>query len=114
MTTADVTAEIGDLCTLPTAERPLRANEFDDLFRSGVAEIVRIDDTGLELLLEPGWRDTALDLAQRETACCSFFTFTFPATDEAGRIRMRVTVPTAHVHVLDAMTLRAQRARGEE
>lgn len=112
MTAADVTAEIGDLCALPTAARPLRAAEFDDLFRHGVVEVVRIDDVALDLLLDHRWRKAARDLARRETACCSFFTFAFRAADDKARAWMRIAVPTEHVRILDAVAESARAARG--
>jgi hypothetical protein len=34
---------VPDACTLPTVEQPLRAQEFDDLFRDALTEVHRID-----------------------------------------------------------------------
>jgi DNA-binding transcriptional MerR regulator len=62
-------------CTLPTAERPLRLAEFDDLFAAGVRSVDRIDRARvrLELEPEPGAAARAADLVMRETRCCGFF-----------------------------------------
>jgi hypothetical protein len=48
---------------------------------------------------------TARDLTGRETACCSFFTFTFAAAGDV--VHVDVQVPDAHVDVLDALADRA-------
>jgi hypothetical protein len=37
----------------------------------------------------------------RETACCSFFTFTLTAT--GGALELAVAVPDSHVEVLDGL-----------
>ena len=95
-----------DACTLPTAERPLRVAEFDDLFSSVTAverpsaTLLRLDLAGDDDLLE-----TARDLAARETACCSFFTF--KVTRAPDGVRMDVVVPEARVDILDALAKRA-------
>ena len=106
-------AEIGDLCTLPTAERPLRAAEFDELFRQGVEDITRLDDTALDLLLNAEWSEPARELAAREAACCSFFAFSFRIADDPLRTWMRITVPAAHARILDAVADSARAAKGQ-
>jgi hypothetical protein len=88
-------------CTLPTAERPLRVAEFDELFASGLLGVERVAPTHLRLVLEPALEVRARDLAARETACCSFFEFAFTAT--ASELLLDVVVPPAHVDVLDAL-----------
>jgi hypothetical protein len=93
-----------DACTLPTAERPLRVAEFDDLF-SFVVRAERRDPQRLELVLRRIVEAPARDLARRESECCSFFTFEFVAVDEA--VVMRIGVPPEHVAVLDALEARA-------
>jgi hypothetical protein len=53
-------------------------------------------------------------LADAETACCSFFTFTvtrLPA-DDGIAVALDVEVPPAHVDVLTALLSRAEPARG--
>jgi hypothetical protein len=95
-----------DACTLPTLDRPLRVAEFDDLFASVTAverpspTLLRLDLAGDDDLL-----GTARDLAARETACCSFFTFT--VTRAPDGVRMDVAVPDARVDILDALAERA-------
>jgi hypothetical protein len=91
-----------EACTLPTAERPTRLAEFDDLF-ARVRGVTRAEPTRLALELEPR-ADVAArcaDLVVRETECCSFFTFALVAT--GGSVRLEVTVPGAHTGVLDAL-----------
>jgi hypothetical protein len=94
-----------DACTLPTAERPLRLTEFDDLFATALRNQQRIAATQLRWRLHPGAETTARELARRECACCSFFTFTF--STDGGDLLLDVTVPGAHVDVLDALEARS-------
>ncbi|GAA0793635.1 hypothetical protein GCM10009524_00840 [Spirilliplanes yamanashiensis] len=94
-----------EACTLPTADRPLRLAEFDDLFATALRAQRRMAPTRLRWHLDPAAETTA----GRETACCSFFTFTFaaPGTQGAGALHLDVQVPAAHVDVLDALAERA-------
>jgi hypothetical protein len=96
---------IPDSCTLPTAERPLRVAEFDDLFGTSLRGVERLDDTTLQLTLDAGAETRARELAGRETACCSFFRFDFSPAGES--VAMRVSVPATQVAVLDALAGRA-------
>ena len=92
-----------DACTLPTAERPLRVAEFDDLFTF----VVRAERRGpqqLDLVLRSIVEGPARDLARRESECCSFFTFEFESI--ADDLLMRIGVPPQHVEVLDALQTR--------
>ncbi|WP_328332148.1 hypothetical protein OHA70_13305 [Kribbella sp. NBC_00382] len=98
-------------CTLPTAEQPLRIAEFDKLFADGLRGLERRAPTVLELTLDAAAEATARDLTARETSCCSFFRFTF-TPDSARTVRLQVTVPPAHVDVLDALAARAAKAAG--
>lgn len=90
-------------CTLPTADQPLRAAEFDDLFATAVTGAQRPAPSRLTLQLTPTPEvaATAAGLAMKETGCCSFFTFALTAT--GGELSLDVTVPPAHVAVLDAL-----------
>ncbi|WP_454197239.1 hypothetical protein [Nocardia sp. Marseille-Q1738] len=97
-----------EACTLPIAERPLRVAEFDRFFASSVRRSVRPEPTRLELLLADGTEAAGRDLADRESSCCSFFAFGFDA-GESGTL-MRITVPTEHVDVLDALEARVDAA----
>jgi hypothetical protein len=98
-------------CTLPTAERPLRVAEFDALFTAAVRGVDRPSRTRLNLDLEAS-EDVAAQtagLAVRETACCSFFTFTLTAT--GGGLDLGIAVPDSHVEVLDALAARVAEVR---
>jgi hypothetical protein len=97
-------------CTLPAAERPLRLAEFSAVFDEAVLDARRIEPTRLRLDLDPG-RETAArvaGLAAAETECCSFFGFTLTVT--GGGLTLDITVPAAHVAVLDALAATAGRA----
>jgi hypothetical protein len=94
-------------CTLPTAEQPLRLAEFDDLFASALLAQHRPAPTLLRWQLHPAAEQKARELAERETACCSFFTFTFTSTP--GHLQLDVAVPAAYVEVLDALAERTPR-----
>jgi hypothetical protein len=96
---------VPEACTLPTAEQPLRVAEFDALFSAALRDSNRPAPTMLRLLLDRPAEAAARDLAARETACCSFFTFAFDERD--GQLVMTVTVPAAHIDVLDGLARRA-------
>jgi hypothetical protein len=99
-------------CTLPTAERPLRAAEFDGLFGEAVTGVERVGPGRLRLALRasPQVAGRAAELVTAETACCSFFTFTLTAT--GGRLVLDVDVPAAYIDVLDALAARAVAVTG--
>ena len=99
-------------CTLPTVEQPLRAKEFDDLFREAVTAVHRIDAHRARLALrpEPQVAARAADLAVRETQCCSFFGLALSAT--GGELTLVITAPPDQVAVLDALVDRARAAAG--
>lgn len=90
-----------DACTLPTAERPFRAAEFDQLFADHLRGANRIAPRTLELTLDPASRATVEDLTAREIECCSFFTFTL--SSDADQLQLRITVPPAQTAVLDGL-----------
>jgi hypothetical protein len=96
---------VPEACTLPTAERPLRLAEFDDLFATALRGQQRMSPTRLCWRLDPAAEQTARDLAGRESTCCSFFSFTFVPAD--GVVQLDVEVPAAHEEVLDALAERA-------
>ncbi|MEU8221670.1 hypothetical protein [Kribbella sp. NPDC048915] len=89
-----------EACTLPTAERPFRVAEFNELFAEHLRRADRVDAQTLDIVLDPESRTTVEDLTARETACCSFFTFTLTGTAE---LHLRITVPPAQTAVLDGM-----------
>lgn len=95
-----------DACTLPTAERPTRVAEFDDLFATAVTWVERPEPTRLRLGLpaDPEVAGRAANLAVRENDCCAFFTF---ALTTSGRtVHLEVTVPPAYAEVLDGLAAR--------
>ncbi|GAA1745067.1 hypothetical protein [Luedemannella helvata] len=100
-------AWVPDACTLPTAERPLRLAEFDELFTRAVRGGERLGARHLRVTLAggPDLAESVRDLAARETECCSFFDFTVTAP-EPGLVRLDIEVPAARIDVLDAWAAR--------
>jgi hypothetical protein len=98
-------------CTLPTEQRPLRAAEFDELFAGALIGLDRAAPNRLRLVLDATAEPTARDLTARETECCSFFDFTF-GRGEGGSLMLDITVPAAHIDVLDALAARAEACDG--
>ncbi len=96
-----------DACTMPTGERPLRLTEFDNLFATAVRSVERRGtDVRMHLAGGAGLADRVRDLTERETSCCSFFTFAIDGTDQD--VTLDISVPPARQAVLDALTARAQ------
>jgi hypothetical protein len=96
-----------EACTLPTAERPLRVAEFDELFATSLRGLERPSPATLRMNLDPDpdVAERAAGLVMRETECCSFFTFSLVAT--GGQLRLDIAVPSTQVSVLDALQARA-------
>lgn len=103
--TMDDEAWVPQACTLPTAQRPLRLAEFDELFATAVHGQQRLSPTRLRWRLDPAAEAMARDLAERENQCCSFFAFTF--AEAGGELQLDVDVPAAYVDVLDGLAARA-------
>ena len=97
-----------DACSMPTAERPLRLAEFEALFAASVRNVTR-DEHGVRLHLEgdSGLRGRVRDLAERETACCSFFTFAIEGSND--KVVVDISVPESRREILDALADRAER-----
>lgn len=96
-----------EACTLPTADRPLRLAEFDALFASSVRSVVRRDDeVTVHLTGGDGLLESVRDLAERETACWSFFTFLIDGADDD--FTMSISVPPERRDILDALAARAE------
>ncbi len=96
-----------DACTMPTAERPLRLAEFDALFATSVRSVRRHgNDVRLHLAGTEGLLERVRDLTARETACCSFFTFTIEGTDQ--HLTVDISVPPARQEILEALAERAR------
>lgn len=98
-------------CTLPTAERPWRLAEFDELLASSLDGTHRLaaDHLRLDLSGDPTLQERVADLAARETACCSFFDL---RVDGSGsRVTLDVRVPSSRTAVLDGLHDRARAVR---
>lgn len=100
-------------CTLPTEERPLRVAEWDALFSERLTSVSRPHPLHLRLDLVdgPGVEDRVRDLVERESDCCSFFTFTTTPGEDVPRLD--ISVDQAHEAVLDALAARTA-AAGEQ
>jgi hypothetical protein len=100
-----------EACTMPTAERPIRLSEFDDLFTACLVELAA-DEAGVRMHLhgDSGLRDRVLDLTARETQCCSFFTFSVDGT--GAEVDLSITVPPARRDILDRLAARAAEVSG--
>ncbi|MFI2371045.1 hypothetical protein [Streptomyces sp. NPDC018833] len=101
-------------CTLPTEERPLRVAEWDALFSEQLSSLSRPQPLHLRLDLTggPGVEERVRDLVERESGCCSFFTFS-TATPGKDLVRLDISVDQAHGAVLDALAARTA-AAGEQ
>ena len=97
-----------DACTLPTAEQPLRVGEWDGLFTESLRAVERPDATRARLLLagDGSLAARVQRLADAETACCSFFTFTVTSLDDA-EVALDIEVPAKQSDVLAALVERA-------
>ena len=96
-----------DACTLPTAERPLRMAEFDALFATAVRRVERRgSDVRIHLTGGAGLVERVRDLTERESSCCSFFTFGIAGTDQD--LTLDVSAPPARQEILDALAARAR------
>ena len=104
---------VENLCTLPTAARPLRVTEFDGLFAGQLAAPRWISQHRVEFTLAgvDDLYDQVSDLVARETACCSFFDFSITRlTQETGQgpvLALRAGVPASRHDVLEALTSQA-------
>ncbi|WP_411084417.1 hypothetical protein [Streptomyces sp. cmx-18-6] len=94
-------------CALPTEEQPLRVAEWDALFAERLT--ARSRPAALRLRLElaggPGAEEQVRELAARESACCSFFTFAITPGEDL--VRLDISVDRAHAAVLEALAARA-------
>lgn len=103
--------DISNECTLPTAERPLRATEIHDLFAAALTRLTRTGPTHLRMHLDPELETTVRDLVARESGCCSFFDFTVGLTDN-GLLQLDVQVPAPYSEVIDELAALASAASG--
>ena len=95
---------VPDACTLPTAEQPVRQEEFATLCATSLQHSERISARHLRLTLsgDTDLADTVSDLAARESECCSFFDFTVTSTGDA--VLLDVQVPATYATVLDGLS----------
>ncbi|MGD9526138.1 hypothetical protein [Pseudonocardia sp.] len=95
-----------DACTLAAAERPVRLDEFADLFR-GLRRLDRYEPEWLRLRLADGAgvAERAAELTAREAGCCAFFDFTVHR--EGGDVVVDVRVPPSRAAVLDGLAAMA-------
>jgi hypothetical protein len=108
MTTDEGLGWVPDSCSLPIVEQPLRVAEFDTLFRDSVLRFTRESATELVLVLAADAEESARELAERESRCCSFFDFRFGSS--GSDVVMSVNVPETHADVLDAIAERVAAA----
>jgi hypothetical protein len=73
-----------------------------------LAQLQRLGPTRLDLWLAASAEPNGRELVARESACCSFFVFTFDTTG-VGPV-LHIDVPVAHVDVLDALEARVNTA----
>lgn len=98
---------IPEACTLPTAERPGRVAELEELLTTAVVRAERVDPGTLRLLLRPESVERVREMTERESRCCSFFGFDVaPADGGDDGAALTITVPAEHTGVLDALTAR--------
>ncbi|MFI5692284.1 hypothetical protein ACIA58_10635 [Kribbella sp. NPDC051586] len=95
---------VPDACALPTADRPFRVAEFDQLFAEHLRGSERVDAETVDLTLTRESRETVADLTARETECCSFFSFTLSET--ADELHLLIRVSPDHSAVLDGLLSR--------
>lgn len=100
-------------CTLPLAERPLRAARFDELFTTALRAVARPEPTLLRLTLDGSDRvaTATRELVAEEATCCSLFDFTLARTSEDA-LRLEVRAPAERTGVLDDLATRAAAATG--
>lgn len=95
-----------DACTMPTTDRPLRLAEFDALFAEAVRSVAYEGNlVRLHLSGPAGLRDRVRDLAERETACCSFFSFVIDG--EPDDLMLEISAPPEQRNILKGLARRA-------
>jgi len=94
-------------CTLPAADLPGRLAEFDAAFAAGLrhAEVVSPTHARLVFTADRAQAEALAGLLDRESQCCSFFTFDQRA--QGDLVTVDVTVPPGHAETLAALAGRA-------
>ena len=89
-------------CTLEPGDAKSQLGEWHEVLRRVVDRSERVSPNRLELSLIPGSEiASVIELAQREVACCPFFTFTFEIGAE--RLVLAVEVPNNAIEILDQL-----------
>ena len=109
---------VPESCTLPTEEQPLRLAEWDALFATGVSGPSWLGPLRVRLELPGGAESESRtrDLAERESACCSFFDFrvTVVGTGTSAAVVLTISVDQTHEAVLNALVARAAEAAAHQ
>lgn len=93
-------------CSLEADAARSQIGEWQDLVRRVVDGSTRVSPNRLELDLLPNADiEPVISLAQREVACCSFFTFTVRVLTQ--RLVLVVEVPDGAEGILDQLALGA-------
>jgi len=103
-----------DACTLPSVDQPVRVAEFDAVVAAYVRQVEEVSPTRVRMTLTgpDELAEQIQDLADRETACCSFFTFTLRNQPELTSVlHLDIEVPAAYTDVLTALANRAKAAQ---
>ena len=89
-------------CTLRPSEASYQLDEWQEMLRRVVAGAHRVSANRLELSLSPDADiESVIGLAQREVACCAFFSFAIDI--RADRLVLAVEVPDDAVDILDEL-----------
>lgn len=101
-----------EACSLPLADQPARVAEWDDLLSGSVRAMTEVPG-GLRLELDrtPSVCVQLTDLAERESRCCSFLTFTITVSSDA--LRLDVTAESGYEKVAAAMARRIDALRAD-
>jgi hypothetical protein len=97
------TVKIPIACTLQPSDARSQLSEWQEMLRRVMDGSERVSSNRLELSLLPDADiGSVVSLAQRETACCAFFSFTIEI--EADRVLLVVEVPNEAVEILDLLS----------
>jgi hypothetical protein len=89
-------------CTLEPSDARSQLGEWQEVLGRVVESSERVSPNRLELRLFPDADiRSAISLAQREVACCAFFSFTIEI--RADRLVLAVEVPSDAVEILDQL-----------
>jgi hypothetical protein len=89
-------------CTLESSDARDQLGEWQEVLDEAVGGSERVSANRLELTIVPNADiGPVISLAQREIACCSFFSFTLEI--QAERLVLAIEVPDDAVEVLDQL-----------